>query len=269
MRIGCCGSMISPATDATGIEVLEPLAALGFDYIELSLSDLTALSEEKFLELAARLARCGLRCESCNNFFPSRVRLTGPEARLSAALDHAGEALARAARLGVRVIVFGSSGAKNVPPGFPREEAWRQIVNLLQLLGPLAERHGITIVIEPISRPESNLVNRAADGLRLVREVDHPSVQLLVDYYHLMTEREDPEIVLEARTAIHHVHFAKVEGRAFPTQFEAAYARFFDYLRQIQYSGRCSIEAYTRDFANDAPRALAVLRGLAGRIPVG
>lgn len=37
MRIGCCGSMICPEKDPIGIEILEPLAELGYDYIELSL----------------------------------------------------------------------------------------------------------------------------------------------------------------------------------------------------------------------------------------
>ena len=40
MRWGCCGSMISPANDALGIAMVEQIARLGFDYIELSLAAL-------------------------------------------------------------------------------------------------------------------------------------------------------------------------------------------------------------------------------------
>ena len=36
--------MIAPATDPVGVEIVEPLAAFGYDYIELSLRDLAALS---------------------------------------------------------------------------------------------------------------------------------------------------------------------------------------------------------------------------------
>ena len=61
---------------------------------------------------------------------------------------------------------------------------------------------------------ESNLVNTAAEGLRLAREVNHPNIQLLVDYYHLALEKENPEIILEAGPAVRHLHFAKVTGRA-------------------------------------------------------
>ena len=121
MRLGCCGSMVSPSTDPIGIEILEPMAAMGFDYIELSLANLAALAVSEFGVVEARLAKSGLRCEACNNFFPASLRLTGPGARLSGALEYAQGAMARAARLGASVIVFGSSGAKNVPPGFPPE----------------------------------------------------------------------------------------------------------------------------------------------------
>ena len=260
MRLGCCGSMISPSTDPVGTDVVEKMAEIGFDYIELSLSDLAALPESAFGILARRIDRSGIRCEACNNFFPRRIRLTGEQARLKTALEYAHQALDRAARLGAQIIVFGSSGAKNVPEGFSKEAAWRQIVELLRQLGPEAAERGLTIVIEPINRQESNIVNLAADGLRLAREVDHPNIQLLVDFYHLMMEREDPEIILTAGEAVRHLHFAEVEERAFPKDRKPAHTLFFNTMRRVHYSGRCSIEAYTGDFHADALRALHVLR---------
>jgi len=260
MRLGCCGSMISPATDPIGIGIVEALAGMGFDYVELSLAGLMALPQRAFDDVARRIERSGIRCEACNNFFPARVRLTGAEARLPAAVAYATAALERAARLGVGVIVFGSSGAKNVPAGFDPGAAWQQIVELLGNLGPPAEARGITIAIEPLNRRESNLVNLAAEGLRLVREVNHPNIQLLVDYYHLMVEGEAPEIVAGAGAALRHLHVARVEERAFPTQPDHGIRRFFQLVRQAGYGGRCSIEAYSRDFAAEAPQALRLLR---------
>jgi sugar phosphate isomerase/epimerase len=256
--------MIAPEADPVGAGVIEEMAGLGFDYIELSLAHIAKLSGTEFSRLAGRIERSGLRCEACNNFFPAEIRLTGPEADPAAALEYAAHAMGRAARLDARVIVFGSSGAKNVPPGFPRDQAWGQIAALLERLAPEAERHRLTIAIEPISRGESNIVNLAAEGLRLAREVARPAVQLLVDYYHLMTEGEDPAILMEAGGALHHVHLARAEGRAFPTAPEPALLRFFDCLRAVGYSGRCSIEARTADFSSDARRALEVLRAAAG-----
>jgi D-psicose/D-tagatose/L-ribulose 3-epimerase len=260
MRFGCCGSMISPASDPLGIAIVEDLARMGFDYIELSLANIVELSDEAFARLCRRLASAGVACEACNNFFPPRVRLTGPDAQLSTALAYAASAMDRAASLGARTIVFGSSGAKNVPAGFDRGAAWGQIVSLLRHLAPLAQERGITIAIEPLNRLESNIVNNVKEGLQLLCEVDHPHVQLLVDYYHLLMEREDPKIVVQAGPAIRHLHLARLEGRSFPLQPDADFRTFFRCVRQGGYDGRCSIEAFTSDFAVEAPQSLRALR---------
>ena len=260
MRIGCCGSMISPRQDPIGVEIVEDLAALGFDYIELSLRDMAALPAQEFAALRTRVQASGIHCETCNNFFPANIRLTGPDVHLPAAIEYATRSLERAAEIGASIIVFGSSDAKNVPPGFAHSEAWRQITDLLQQLGPVAEKLNITIVIEPLNRRESNIVCKAAEGFKLARAVAHPNIQLLIDYYHLKLENEDPAIVLEAADTIKHLHFAQPAGRAFPLHADDGYDAFFSNVRQIGYQGRCSIEAYTQDFIADARRALAVVK---------
>jgi sugar phosphate isomerase/epimerase len=258
--------MIAAAHDPIGIESVETAAALGFDYVELSLADMAALDAASFERLAARVSASGLRCEACNNFFPPRVRLTGETADPDTALAYAAAALERAARLGVEVVVLGSSGAKNVPPGFPLRAARAQLRALLQGLGPLAASHGITIVLEPISRPEANFINRAAEALALVMEVGHAHIRLLIDYYHLAKEGEQPEIIRTAGSAVRHLHFASPGARAFPTLWEAPYGAFFQAIADIGYDARLSIEAFTSDFAAEAPPALALLRAAISRL---
>ena len=265
MRFGCCGCMISPQSDPIGAEILEELAEFGFDYIELSLRDIVDLDEPTFESLARRIRQSGISCEVCNNFFPSEIRLTGPDAEPARALEYARRAFDRASRLGARVIVFGSAGSKNVPPGYSHSLAWKQIVSSLEALGPMAIDHEIVIAIEPLNRKESNIVNLASEGLLLVREVNHPGVQLLVDYYHLTMENEDPEVLLAAGPAIRHLHFAEGEARKFPLDERPGYDEFFHCLRQIHYAGRCSIEAYTGNFSLEAGRALSKLRAAAER----
>jgi sugar phosphate isomerase/epimerase len=262
LRFGCCGSMIAPATDPVGIEIVEPLAAFGFDYIELSLRDLAALPAPALDQLLARVQRTGLACEVCNNFFPPEIRLTGPTADLAAALRYAEHALATAARLGVSVVIFGSSGARNVPAGFPHDAAWTQLRTLLVALAPLADRHRLTIAIEHLNRGESNILNTVAEAWRMAREVGHPRIRLLLDAYHLLVENDDLTILATVASAVAHVHVAQSSERVFPSGCDTALATFLAHLRATGYTGRISIEAYTRDFTTDAPLALATCRTL-------
>ena len=203
MRYGCC----TGDAQAAGL-----LATLGYDYFELPLANLAALPEDEFAALAEGIERSGIHSEACNIFFPRTVRLTGDDvdpARIEAYTAHA---IGRAARLGTRIIVFGSGGARNIPEGFPAGHAWDQLVEALRLVAPIAQAHDITIVIEPLNRRESNIINTAAEGLALARQVDRPSIRLLVDYYHLTLEHESPQILLEARDYVKHVHFRARRG---------------------------------------------------------
>jgi sugar phosphate isomerase/epimerase len=265
MRIGCCASTLSPAADGAAGTVVDAIARAGFDYVELALMAVADLPAAAFRELVRRVDAAGVRCEAFNCFFPARVRLTGPDARPQAALDYAAPALDRAAALGAELVVFGSAAARNVPAGAEPAAAWRQLVLLLQRLGPLAAERALTIVIEPLNRGESNIVNTAAEGLQLARAVNHPHVQLLVDYYHLALERESPDVLLHAGAAVRHLHTANVAGRALPVPPDDGMRPFFECARRAGYAGRCSVEGVTSDFAADAPRALAALREAVAR----
>ena len=110
------------------------------------------------------------------------------------------KAFARLNRLGVKILCFGSGGARRVPEGFPKEEAFKQLVDFGKRIAPEARAQGITVVIEPLRRQETNIINTAGEGLALVKAVNDPNFELLIDFYHLASEKEDPAIILTPGT---------------------------------------------------------------------
>ena len=272
----------------TGVEIVERIADMGYDYIELPLAEMMALSDEEFAALKARVAASGIRCEVCNNFFPSQIRLTGPEAELAAVERYFTAALARAAALGVSVVVFGSAGAKRVPEGFPKSQAMEQLVQITKAIAPVAEKHGITIAIEPVRMPDCNIINTFREGVALAEQVDHPNIKVLVDFYHLVCEAESPDVLLTyGKDNLRHVHFSfpnipEIDGtvnpanirtlsegelhargwwRTYPTRREEwDYTPFLDALKAIGYDGRVSLEAPVTDFDRQAEAALCFLK---------
>jgi len=252
--------MLAKGASETGVEIIEDLRDLGFDYIELSLAQIAALSEADYKNLGQRVQQSGIKSEACNNFFPPSLRLTGPEVDLDKIMAYAIPAMERAANLGVKIIVFGSGPAKNVPPGFSMNSAWLQLVELLRVISVPAKKLGLTVAIEPLRRQECNIVNTAAEGLSLVRSVDTEQVKLLVDFYHLSAEGESCQILKDARDQICHIHLAKPESRRFPNQTDfAIFQEFFETLKEISYQDRISIEAYSQDFRNEAASSLHFL----------
>jgi D-psicose/D-tagatose/L-ribulose 3-epimerase len=236
--------------------------AAGFDYVELGTTEVAALSDEDFDKAAADLARTGLPTPAANLFLPATLKVTGPDIDREQQRAYVSKAFDRLSQLGVQVVVFGSGGARRVPDGFSKSEAFDQLVDFGRRVAPLARARGITIAVEPLRREETNIINSAAEGLQFVERINDPGFQLMVDFYHLASEREDPQIIVRARDHIRHFHMANPTGRVFPLAAdEYDYAPFFRALRSISYSARISVEASTKDFTADAPRAIAFLRG--------
>ena len=111
-----------------GQEAVPLFAKLGYDYIELPLAQIMDLSEADFKDALNIIRAEGIPVEACNNFFPARIRLTGEDAKLSLALEYVNAAAQRAAAMGAKIIVLGSSGAKNIPQGYPYESARGQLL---------------------------------------------------------------------------------------------------------------------------------------------
>ena len=57
--------------------------------------------------------------------------------------------------------MFGSGGARRVPEGFPKEDAFEQFVEFGKRIAPEARAHGLTIAIEPLCRDETNRPDRS------------------------------------------------------------------------------------------------------------
>jgi len=261
MKFGLCGNMVVTDLMYGGMEIAPMLAELGYDYIELSLAHLTELTTPDFQSLKNKLYLSGIPCESCNNFFPPGIKLTGPEANLPEILSYARKAIKCATELGASVVVFGSGPSKNVPHGFPKDLAWEQLVWLCREIDPVAEAHNIIVVLEPLRKEECNIVNSVAEALKLMRDSNVTNTKVLADYYHMFEEMESPDVLLEAALNIKHVHFANPAGRIFPKSLKEnqGYIPFFENLKKIGYSERISIEAFSDNLYEDAKGAIKFL----------
>lgn len=261
MKLGCCSYSKNPSTDPAGLESIPIIKKIGYDYVELNLSCLTALSEEDFQKVLDVLKENDLPCEACNVFFPRSVRLTGPEADPEKIKAYLAKALPRAKAVGAEVIVFGSSGAKNYPEGFPKEKAYEQVVEVCKLIEPYAAKEDIIIAIEPLNYVESNIINTVAEGYQLAKDANQPHVKLLVDYFHWVRNKESLEEVGECGDLLVHSHFAEDIDRAYPCETKDIYRDFMAALKATGYNARMSIESFIQnDFETEAAASYKLFR---------
>lgn len=267
MKFGCCVNMLSREKIRIGHEHIPLVKELGFDYVELPTAQVMELSEAAFTAGPLKAVQeSGLPCLRMNNFLPGHLRLTGPEADHAEALHFVRQAFERAQRLGVKVIVMGSAGARNRPIGTDREQATEQMLQFLLAMAPLAQEKGITIAIEHLNKLESNLITSYEEGCRLARMANHPAIGVLFDSYHQSMVNEPISTLRGSGDILRHVHLARTLGRTFPQPGdEDHFEQMFAELKGIGYQGTLSFECNAdEDFAADAVRALAYMRGLAG-----
>jgi D-psicose/D-tagatose/L-ribulose 3-epimerase len=250
IRIGYCG----PLRD------IDAVKTAGFDYMEVRTSEVAALSDADFERLEVKLKTLSLPVPAAYWFLPAEIKVTGPIDK-DRQLDYLHRALPRLNRLGVGLVVFGSSGARQVPEGFSKKEALEQLVDFGKRAGPAARSQNITIAIEPQRREESNIINNTAEALAWVEAVNDPNVQLMIDFYHFSVEKEDPAIISKVKDHLRHIHMANPNKRVMPLSLEEyAYAPFFSALRDIDYRGLIGLEASSNDLQKEGPQSIAMLK---------
>jgi sugar phosphate isomerase/epimerase len=222
----------------------EKIKAIGYDFIEGGVASFLKpdASDADFAPELAKLRACALPIRSCNGFIPSKFKLTGPATTHDAALDYAVKACRRADEAGVSFIVFGSGGARRVPDGFDLPQGKAQFIDFCKKLGDRIGDRKVTVVLEPLNRSETNLLNTVTDGIGYVDAIQSPRIQLLADLYHVRRENESPDALRQAGARLRHCHIAELEKRMAPGTRGEDFSPFLKALKDIGYVGGVSCE---------------------------
>jgi D-psicose/D-tagatose/L-ribulose 3-epimerase len=239
--------------------------AAGFEYVELALQDVLPLADGDFAQLAAELHRLNLRALSGYNPIPKELKLVGPEVDAAKLDEHTSRLIARAASLKLTYLVLNSAASWKVPDGFDHDRAFGQLADFSSRFAAAADKHGVTVLIEPMRGTDSNMITNVAEAVKLVEAVARPNFQLMVDYSFLTIQQDDPKNLLAAGKHLRNVHISNPSAnRTYPmADGESDYVAFFSVLKQIGYRGGLSVHGGTQAFSNDAPRAITFLRGKA------
>jgi sugar phosphate isomerase/epimerase len=247
MLFGICG----------GPEIAPAALAAGYDYLELNTqTHLQGEADEAtFQPILEQIQSCGIACQACNVFVPAHLKITGPQVDFPHLTRYVSVVLDRAERAGIRAIVFGSGGARRIPDGFERGRAFEQLVAFGRMLAPVSAEHGVTIVVEPLNRGETNMLNSVSEGLQYVKAVNHAAFRLLVDAYHWAKESEPAADIVTAGPWLAHAHIATYANRLPPGAEACDFKPFFTALKQSDYDQRLSVEASWEDLLTQAAPA--------------
>jgi sugar phosphate isomerase/epimerase len=130
-----------------------------------------------------------------------------------------------------------------VETGVERVQSLGWLAEGLSELGSNAAACGVNLIFEPLNRYETNLINRLADGVELIKSVKCKNILLLADLFHMNIEEESIAACLRKfGDYIGYVHFVDSNRRA-AGMGHIDLAEVARALSEIGYDGYASAEA--------------------------
>ena len=252
MQLGICTSLDNAAI----------ARAAGFDFVEENIQNfLVPLEPDAVFESKLHaIPAVALPVPAANCFLPGSLKCVGSNVDRAALLNYALTAFGRANVAGIRFLVLGSGGSRQIPDRFSHAEARAQFLWLLRELAPHAQAYGVTVVVECLNPRECNFLNRLAEGAALVAETDHLHIRLLADLYHMALSGDTPEEILAHGRWIEHVHIVEREGRRAPGTSGEDFTTYLRALKATNYRGAISYECTWQNLAKEAPASIKSFR---------
>lgn len=249
------------APGSTFQEKIDNLAAYGYEGVELSGGGLADRVEEiqKALKGSSVRATCICGGFKFSLLYANKDEREQAKREIKQLLDLA----ARVEAEGVIVVpIFG-------PPQLPDLSPWKTAVELeeelllLQLseLAEYAGTAGTKVILEPLNRYETHLLNRLDHSVRIAEQVNSPHMTILADFFHMnIEEAHIGDSIREAGRWIGYVHLAD-SNRVLPGLGHTDFREGFAALREIGYEGWMSLECgVPGDRAEALTRSLQYMR---------
>jgi sugar phosphate isomerase/epimerase len=170
------------------------------------------------------------------------LSLTSPDAAIrKEAVRYIADMLAFGAEFGAHTIVGSMQGCFQAAQERQRTLSW--LVEGLEELSTEAARHKVYLILEPLNRYETNLINTLGQGMSLIENNHLDHVGLLADFFHMNIEEISlSQALVEGKKHIKHIHLADSNRRP----MGMGHTRMNDIslvLRNMGYEGYLSAEA--------------------------
>ena len=238
--------------------------ALGYDFMEIPLDALSALSDAYFEEFAAWCTGSGVRVQAVNHMLPEGLSIVGPDVRAPELHAYLSRAFARCQRLSVRVVTLDAALGRTVPEGFDYPMAWRQLGNFLRLCQGHAKECGIAVCLEPLRKADCSLLNLVSEATLIAGLLQLNNIAVAAHWGHMSMASEPMNALWRAAPLLGHVHLENALTRRLPAPGDGEdYGRMLSPLNTMGYKGGISLCGVTTEtFVQDAAAAVEYIRKL-------
>jgi sugar phosphate isomerase/epimerase len=236
------------------------VAALGYQGLELAPFTLapriTDVTPERRQELRRQAEESGLQIIGLHWLLAKTegLHLTSadePTRRRTA--DYLAE-LARCCRdLGGDILVFGSPAQRRIPAGASRAQAVDYALDTFRRCASVFADCGVLLCLEPLSPPDADFLNTAAEAVEMLDRLNHPNFVLHLDVKAMSTDGPAPDLIRKYASRLGHFHANDVNLRG-PGFGSTDFVPIFQALKDVNYRGWVSVEVF--DYSPD-PETIA------------
>lgn len=210
------------------------------------------VSDKKFGENLHLVKESKMNLYACNIFIPADLKLVGPDVDEVAILSYTNIVFQRCQAAGVKMIIWGSGGARRMPDGFDKVKASEQFISIARKVASLAARYEIVLALENLNSTETNFITTLEEAYEIVRKVNNPNLRLCADVYHMLKESEPPAVIEKVGNYIVHCDLAEKEKRAPPGTKGDDFRAYLKALRKIRFKGMIMLECQWDNLSTQA-----------------
>ncbi|NQD69379.1 sugar phosphate isomerase/epimerase [Sphingobacterium shayense] len=231
--------------------LMERLKTIGYDGVEILIA---SQNNQEYKDLAQHASQLSLEVNTVLVMGEQENPISPDTAIRSAGLERINWAIDRAYDVGATVLCGPFHSAHGVFAAHaPTEEEFKWAAEVLNQAGEYAKQAGVVLALEAVNRFETYLCNTMEKLAHLIELSDHPHVRAMYDTHHAnIEEKRIKEPIERISPYLAHVHISE-NDRGTPGIGLVHWEEVFSSLRDVNYEGWYTIEAFSRDdpdFAN-------------------
>lgn len=128
-----------------------------------------------------------------------------------------------------------------------KKKDYELLIKSLNEIGEYAEDKDVYLLLEPLMRYQTHLINKLSEGIVLIKNLDCDGVKLMADFFHMNMEERDIDRSLKyASDYLFHIHLSD-SNRELPGLGHIDFEKHIKTLKSLNYNGYLAFEALKPD----------------------
>ena len=252
MKFALCNEMFEGRTMAHVCSVARQLGYHGIEIAPFTLAESAEdITYEQRVEVRKIITDSGLETVGLHWLFagPDDLHITTPDNRIwDRTVDYFCILLDLCSDLGGKVLVLGSPKQRSLVAGQTKEGAWKRAADLFENALDKARELGLTICLEPLSPVETDFINTVAEGMQMVRRLDHPNFKIHLDVKAMCSESKPVADIIRSVRADDIGHFHVNDPNLYgPGMGDVDYGPIAQAIKDIGWNKWLSVEVFKYD----------------------